>query len=506
MDASNGQNATYPAHSGSEGVPVRREMPGPLSIPPSPMALIREALKSEGKQVSTAAKPSFDNQTRVVANFIVPGEPCAVKGVIEAVYRDLTDGNRDAEICLINTGAPYIRVVAPTEEDALALVRTAQRLTTGYLSGLSTATTIIFVEPPRTSGNFQISMGTIGANGAIEGARPTLEILPGTPKVALKSYSEFSENLCEAFENASSLHTSLMLKIHIGCYILKTYKKGNLTLEEFERMIKSPRATGKFATSLGESPSAGGFTIEKAIGLIQAGNSPCFPMDNQTTTSADVKPTYVLECWHEEDRYETDLDIIKLQSTNRLVKFALGPTKVIPQDAQAPRNLDWKLTATIGDKKAQASTAVKQYLGMGHAELQGSRNDFRCYPSVELPSDSPLTNKLKSITMKSVYRFSWKGTGYVVQFTINRRWPDIRGMHRGPPMGTDFDVIVYGQNWEDDCRAGAGQTVGKIWGKDLRGLLRDEDGDTSGCALGRVQGLIRSVTEIRDFFDVSSRT
>lgn len=73
-------------------------------------------------------------------------------------------------------------------------------------------------------------------------------------------------------------------------------------------------------------------------------------------------------------------------------------------------------------------------------------------------------------------------------------------------METDFEVAVYGQNWDQDSRVEAGQTVGKIWGKDLRGLLRDEDGDASGCALGRVQGLIRSVTEIRDFFDVSRRT
>lgn len=60
-------------------------------------------------------------------------------------------------------------------------------------------------------------------------------------------------------------------------------------------------------------------------------------MDNQTSTSADVTPTYVLECWHEKDRYETDLDVTGQGSTNGPVRFTLERTKFIPQDAQAPR-------------------------------------------------------------------------------------------------------------------------------------------------------------------------
>lgn len=184
------------------------------------------------------------------ATFIVPGEPRAVRGVLEAVYYDLKDGNKNAKIILFDTGAPYIRVEAPTEEDALALIRTAQRLTVDQLSGLSTVTTAIFIEPPLASDNFHISMGAVGAIG---GARPALEILLSTPKVALESYSnrythEFSENLCGAFEKASSLHTSLTLRIQIGNYILKRYKKGKFTLEEFESMVKSPRSTGELAT------------------------------------------------------------------------------------------------------------------------------------------------------------------------------------------------------------------------------------------------------------------
>lgn len=353
MDTSNNQNVTYLTYSPSEGVrpppgltahqerlngTVRREIPGPLSIPTSPMALIKQNAKREGEQTGVPIDQSL-NDRPFVATFIVPGEPRSVRGVIEAVYSDLKVGNNNAKIVLFDTtSAPYIRVEAPTEEDALALIHTAQRLTTGHLSGLSTVTTAIFIEPPPTGSNFHISMKAIDV---INGARPVLEMLPGRLKGSWDSYYDryayqFSENLCEALERASSLHTSLILRIHLGYYIWTRYKKGSLTMEEFENMVKSPRTTGELATSLGKSPSAGGLTVETALSLIQEAHSLCVPMDNQTSKSADVTPTYVLECWHEEDRYETDLDVIGQSSTNGQVKYTLGRTKFIPQGAQAP--------------------------------------------------------------------------------------------------------------------------------------------------------------------------
>jgi hypothetical protein len=141
---------------------------------------------------------------------------------------------------------------------------------------------------------------------------------------------------------------------------------------------------------------------------------------------------------------------------------------------------------------------------MGQAMLRGPRNDFRCYPEVRLPENHTLATKLRSVVLKSMYRFSWKGTGYVVQFTINRRWQSIREMNRQAPMDTDFDVTIYAQNWDEDSRVKPGETVGKIWEKDLRGLLCDEGSNATGCALDRVRGLIKTILDIRDFFESSS--
>ncbi|KAK5628190.1 hypothetical protein RRF57_003905 [Xylaria bambusicola] len=114
---------------------------------------------------------------------------------------------------------------------------------------------------------------------------------------------------------------------------------------------------------------------------------------------------------------------------------------------------------------------------------------------IRLLANVPLATKLSSVTTKSIYRFYWKGSGYVLQFTINRRWQTIRDMNTKARPEIDFDVTIYGEDWDQDSRVQAGETVGKIWGDDFQGLLRDEEGD----ALNRVQGLIRTVLEIRDF-------
>ncbi|KAI8947128.1 hypothetical protein F4801DRAFT_592845 [Xylaria longipes] len=490
------------AHSG---------MPAALRAHLSPMAAIEQNARLAKENGTVAAL-----QTGGIATFVVSGEPDAVRGVIKAVYQDLKDGNKDANIELRETTVTYIRVHAPTEEDALALVRTAQRLAAAYISGESTEARVIFVEPPAncvTTG-FQIDVHVLDA---IKCARPALEKMPGTPDVALKSSPdrykhELSESLCEDFEKASNLHQSLFLKIHLGYYLLQTYRKGKFTLEQFENMVQNPRATGKLDTRLGKVPFVEGLSIESTMRLIQAADSPCIPLDNQTATSAEVTPTYALEIWHDGDRYEAELDINKTKQgpVDGPLKFNLARTKIVPQNAQVPRfetisisigrKLDWKMAAMPGDEKVGVSPTVKQYLEIGQAVMQGSPSDFQCYPAVRLPENYALANKLKSVATKSIYRFSWKRTGYVVQFTVNRRWKSIREMNSQAPMETDFDLTIYADNWDQDSRVQAGETVGKIWGADLQGLLRDEAGDR----LSRVQGLIKTILDIRDFFDGSS--
>jgi hypothetical protein len=80
-------------------------------------------------------------------------------------------------------------------------------------------------------------------------------------------------------------------------------------------------------------------SVEAIIGLIRAADSSLVPMDNQTPTAADVTPTYVLEAWHDGNRYETQLEITKQQqnSTEGHLEFKLLRVNVVPKDGQSCR-------------------------------------------------------------------------------------------------------------------------------------------------------------------------
>jgi hypothetical protein len=168
------------------------------------------------------------------------------------------------------------------------------------------------------------------------------------------------------------------------------------------------------------------------------------------------------------------------------------------------RKLDWEITAFSADEESEAPLAVQECLETAEAKMQGSPGDFRSYPVVRLTRQHALAKKLKSAAIKVVYRFSWKGTGYVVQFTINRRWRSIAEMATKPPHDTDFDLTIYAENWDQDSRAQPGENVARAWRNDLGGLLRDEAGDARGSSFSRVQGLVKTVLGIRDFFEDAS--
>ncbi|KAI0526089.1 hypothetical protein F5B22DRAFT_642250 [Xylaria bambusicola] len=479
----------------------------PLSAPLSPIAEIKLNALCSKQELSTSKSPK-----NAVASFIVSGEPDAIRGVIKAVHDDLKEGNKEATIEFRETTVPYIRIEAPTEEDALALVATAQRMAAAHISGHSANDKVIFVEPPTIPGasDFRISLDIIGDTKRARGVLQSMSDTSGSASglSSDKSNQTFSKDLCEALEKASGLYRSLVLRISLGCYLLDTYKTGEFTLEKFESMVTHPRARGQLDRRMGKAPT--NLTIEAVLDRIRGPDSPCVPMDNQTATSADVIPIYVLECCHDDDRYETELETMK-KKPNQPLRFSLVRTRIIPQSAQvskfeaislgiANRKLDWKIEVLPGDQKKGASQAVKQYLEKGSAELQGLCSDFCTYPTIRLPAGVPLATKLNSVTIKNIYRFFWKGSGYVLQFTINRRWQTIRDMNMKARPETDFDVTMYGEDWDQDSRVHAGETVGKIWGDDLQGLLRDEEGD----ALNRVQGLVHTISEIRDFIGGAS--
>lgn len=167
--------------------------------------------------------------------------------------------------------------------------------------------------------------------------------------------------------------------------------------------------------------------------------------------------------------------------------------------------LDWKITALDNDDESSASSIAKNCLEKASAVMRGSPDNFRAYPVFRLVNQAKLGEKFKSATMKSVYRFAWKHTGCIVQFTINRRWPNIAEMTRSPPTA-DFELTIYAEKWDAHSSVNPGETIETIWSKDLSGLLCGGTEREKGSAVGRVGELVKTILEIRDFFAGSKST
>lgn len=150
--------------------------------------------------------------------------------------------------------------------------------------------------------------------------------------------------------------------------------------------------------------------------------------------------------------------------------------------------------------------------------MQGSSRNFHSYPAIRLPENPALATKLKSVAIKSIYQFNWKDTGYMVQVTINRRWNTIRDMNRSPPQEADFDIMIHADVWDqDDCGQdewgqdewGQDDPVQEAWGTggksgegDLEGHLGDDKaGAEMGGKLGKARGLLKTIQDIRGFFE-----
>jgi len=167
---------------------------------------------------------------------------------VKAVYDDLKHGNQDADIQLDET-VPCINVVAPTLDGAMTLIQTARDLADTYLSPASAEPRRLFVEPPvNCASDSQIVVGLDATTGRVRHRLQTTS--KGTDSDSWVALSPYTQNIAEALHKAlrqaSTLNSSLILRVSLGNYRLQNYKPGSYTLKELEDMVTHPRATGRF--------------------------------------------------------------------------------------------------------------------------------------------------------------------------------------------------------------------------------------------------------------------
>jgi hypothetical protein len=116
-----------------------------------------------------------------------------------------------------------------------------------------------------------------------------------------------------------------------------------------------------------------------------------------------------------------------------------------------------------------------------------------------------LSSQLNKVAIKSVYRFKYSSTYYVVEFTIRREWENIMAMtDRREPLAT-FGITVYGEHW-GDTRASDVAKTGRGWGEELEILFSDELAQGSANANGesRVRAFVETINAVRDALSVDS--
>jgi hypothetical protein len=86
-----------------------------------------------------------------------------------------------------------------------------------------------------------------------------------------------------------------------------------------------------------------------------------------------------------------------------------------------------------------------------------------------------LTNAFSEVAIKSMHRYRWKATSYIVELTVNRRWPGIKDITVQTPQ-MDFEIDVYGEHWDQVTRRNVKHGDSRRWSMPVT-LFGDVEGE-----------------------------
>ncbi|KAI0165963.1 hypothetical protein GGR57DRAFT_145166 [Xylariaceae sp. FL1272] len=433
-----------------------------------------------------------------VASFVLAQSCDDAEEIVREVRRDLQDENKTGskiDVVSIDRAVPYIRVSAKTEGAVLETIQSAQRLAVSYLAvDPETRRKSIFLEPACSDVTvpFQI---VVALDDVTQGPRHRIEREPGiVPALLVERLShdyinQIIKALDKTFERNRSI-SAVAMRIHLGYYV--PFKLGHFTLRSFEEMVGNPRSRGKFIHRLGC-----GITIQRARQQMQGVNSPLIPLDSRMQKPRSVIPTYSLELCIAGHRAKATLTATSTPAVYKTTDLKL----LGPSDKQVPtleftsisigKSVDWKIEAKGRQSGVRPSSPIKKYFNTAAASVGGAVEDFDTYPCVRMGLDPP-TGKLDDLSVNSMYEYTWKDTGYVVEFTIYRRWRYVKDMMNQMAPCTEFGVVVYEEAWDQ-----AGLDTGEYRGGE--GLRTDVAGGEARNK--RLEVCLETVREIRDFFN-----
>ncbi|KAI1265277.1 hypothetical protein F5Y18DRAFT_427398 [Xylariaceae sp. FL1019] len=433
-----------------------------------------------------------------VASFILAQSCDDAEEIVREVHRDLQDENKigsKIDVVTMERAVHYIRVSAMTEGAVLETIQSAQRLAVSYLAvDPETRRKTIFLEPACSDATIPFQVAVVLDN-ATQGPRHRIVREPGiVPALIVERLSnDYMAQIIKAMDKTFERNrgiSAVAMRIHLGYYV--PFRLGHFTLRSFEEMVVNPRSRGKFIDRLGC-----GITIQRAMQAMHSDESPLLPLDGRLQTHRSAIPTYSLELCIAGRQVKATL----ASASNSAVYEATNLKLLDPTDEQTStlefisisigKNTDWKIKAKGRQDGVPLSLPIAQYLKTAAASVGGPAGDFSIYPRVRMSLDPP-TGKLDALWVNCMYEYLWKDTGYVIEFTIYRRWCTVEDMMSQVVPCTEFGVVIYQETWDQ---------AGLDTGEDIGGEGSRSDVAGDAARKKRMEACLETVGEIRDFFD-----
>ncbi|RYP67026.1 hypothetical protein DL769_005867 [Monosporascus sp. CRB-8-3] len=439
----------------------------------------------------------------VVANLIVTGIKGPSVDILEAIHKELARIAEGSTIELRGSAPKaFVRIETNCERSSLALIERARDLTNELLSDKSATASILFQEPLGVQSNAHVILDVQGS-----GARPRLDRPLGRLQKSDESSAfvmEVGRAMYQGLKKVARQGSDLTLRVHFGHFILQSYPRGRTCLEyeRFRAMMDSPRATGRLVTEMADIDLS-----RNILAMIQQSDGPLLPTDNQTPSAADVVPEHMVEAHWEQGRLQADIVTMHDAQTppkgspryqlNRVRTFRVKPilSEFNLTALSIGRKFDWNMEAYRDEEVDKTITGADQYFMSATIRMQCRGSE--AHPHIILNANHELAKVFRDVATRSVYRFRWRTTPYIVEIAINRRWESIPAMRQPPKV--DFGIAMYGENWDRRSQRGT-RTAGNVWGDELNLLFGDEDG-LAEDAEGRVCRFVTVVREVQDIFE-----
>ncbi|RYP34585.1 hypothetical protein DL766_002893 [Monosporascus sp. MC13-8B] len=419
----------------------------------------------------------------VVANLVVTGIEGPSVDILEAIHKELARSAEGSTIELL--GSPpnaFVCIETDNERSSLALIERARDLTDELLSDKPATASNLFQDPLGVQPNARVILDIQGS-----GARPRLDRPLGRLQKSDESGAfvmEVGRAMYQGLKKVARQGSDLTLRVNFGHFILQSYPRGRTCLE----VANTDLSRNIFA-------------------MIQQSDGPLLPTDNQTPSAADVVPEHIFEAHWEQGRLQAD--IVTMHDAqeptkgspgyqmNRVRTFRVKPalSEFSLTALSIGRKFDWNMEAYRDEEVDKAITGADRYFTSATIRMQCRGSE--AHPHIILNTKHKLAKVFRDVTTRSVYRFRWRTTPYIVEIAINRRWESILAMRQPPKV--DFGIAMYGENWDRRSQGGI-QAAEDTWGDELNLLFGDEDGSAED-AEGRVCRFVTVVREVQGILE-----